>query len=216
MLATPVALGAYAFAFRVRAGSRAWVYCDADGSANGFEVAQAGRLTVASPEITNCTLQDLSASTAMSGERLVGRVRVFIPATTISAGAATGLIAQVGVGAAGVNASTSAQWGWRGARFAGDIAASGEDEFSSEFTRPTPVRGPWLRVPRPMTRIFWVYCDRDGSQNGHSIQQQWALTVNTNTDFSWCNTHYPAPPQQYLRTDAGPTLIFPDGSPSHR
>lgn len=197
-------LGGYVFAYRFRPDGGAWLYCDADGAANGFDELQAGKLLVEPPGITNCTLQHVTAASVMSGGRLSGYVRVLVPGVTPDAGAAPGLLAQLGVGTLNVNASTSPEWGWREAAFSSDIAATGEDEFSLDFSAAyTGSRAVAARASLDDGGT-WTSCDTDGSQNGYDATKQWGLTVTQHTDFDWCNTQYPPT----ASVDAGVTTVY--------
>ncbi|HEY1089030.1 MAG TPA: hypothetical protein VGE37_15100, partial [Archangium sp.] len=100
-LMAPATSGSAAVAYRVQVGSRPYVYCDLDGSQNGFQQAQAGRLTVAPALIQSCKLESVSAFSIASGDRLTVTARTFIPGVSATAGASPNLRMQIGVGPQG-------------------------------------------------------------------------------------------------------------------
>lgn len=191
-LTAPSATGTSDVAFRVKVGSRPYVYCDRDGAANGFQSAQAGRLTVASALITNCRLESVSAFSIASGDPLGATVRVLIPGVSSGTGASPNLQVQVGMGPPGVNASTAAGWGWADASFAADVAGSGEDEFTARvFPAYTPGRDVSARAR--LQGQSWVYCDLNGSDvGGYEVNQQYYVAVGNHTALTFCNTRFPS------------------------
>ncbi len=203
---TAPAAGTYDVAYRVKLGSNAWQYCDRDGSANGYQAAQAGLLTVAAPAIQSCVLKFVTAdtvTTAMSGGKVTAYLRVNVPGLSSQAGATPGLKAQFGVGTQGVDARTSPDWGWKAASFNVDVAATGEDEYQlTFFPAYTGTRAVASRVSLD-NGATWTFCDTDGSANGYDVAKQWAVTVTPHADFGWCNLQHPA------AADAGqPSVIY--------
>lgn len=195
-LQAPAAAGGYDLAYRARLGGGAWRYCDKDGLANGYAAAQAGHLTVASATISKCTLQFVTATSVPSGSPVTAYVRVLVPGVSSAAGLSPGLRAQFGVGTEGDDARSSASWGWASATFNVDIASSGEDELMATF--PLAYTGTRAVAARAsLDGVSWTYCDSDGSDNGYTVGNQWAVNVTPHTTFAFCNTQHPAV------TDAG-------------
>lgn len=190
-ITAPAAVGTYDVAYRYRYLTKPYVYCDVDGSANGYQVAQAGKLTVATAAISACNLQFVDKTTVASGDGVTAYARVTVPGLSADAGVTPGLRAQVGVGRAGDNASTSAEWGWKEAAF--NVDTAGADEFVAAFQ-------PAYNGNRAVSARAslddgnsWTYCDLNGSNvNGYEVAQQHALTVISHQDLDFCNLQFPA------------------------
>jgi hypothetical protein len=188
-LAAPGALGNYDVAYRFKFGSGAYVYCDRDGSANGYQAAQASTLTVAAAAISSCKLQWVNPSLVESGAKAIAFGRVLVPGVTEAPDAGAGIRGQVGVGNG--NAAADAGFGWKEAAYFGD-PGTGEDEYSVEFQ-------PAYTGSREVSFRFsvndggsWTYCDQTGGSGGsYNPAQQWGLAVTVPTDFDWCNLHWP-------------------------
>ncbi len=166
-------------------------YCDLDGAADGYQTAQAAKLTIAAPAIQACNLQWVSKNSLASGDSLFAFARVSVPGVTEAAGQGADVRAEAGVGTAGDNASTSAAWGWQEAAYFGDPTGTGQDEYRAELQ-------PAYSGNRAVSFRFslddgasWTYCDTDGSGNGYSASNQWAISVGWHTEFDWCNTQWP-------------------------
>lgn len=187
----PATLGSYSVAFRVQVGARPFVYCDLDGSQNGFQDAQAGRLTVAAALIQSCKLDTVSSSSLASGRPLVTTARVLIPTVTAAVGAAPNLRVQIGNGPRD-DASTSTLWGWQNATFDQDVTATGEDQFKlTSFPAYTGDRAVSARAS--LDGVSWTYCDLNGSDvGGYEVNQQYDIVVNTHDEFDFCNLQSPA------------------------
>lgn len=190
-LMAPGTPGAQAVAYRVQVGTRPPVFCDLDGSQNGFQAAQAGRLTVATAFIQSCRLDTVSTSALPSGSPLTVTARALIPGVSAGAGASPNLRVQIGVGPQGDDASTSALWGWQEAGFAADVTASGEDEFSlTTFPAYTGNRAVSARASLDGTS--WTYCDLNGSDvNGYEVGFQYDVQVSPHVEFDFCNLQAP-------------------------
>jgi hypothetical protein len=189
--------GTFDVAFRARLGTKPFVYCDRDGSANGYQPVQAARLAVTSSAVTACKLETVSTSSVHSGDPLTATVSV-AGTGTATAGATSGLRVQVGVGTAGTNASTSSLWGWAEATYGND--AAGRDVFAATVrpaytgTRSTSARASFDNG------VTWTYCDLNGSDvSGYEVAQQYDVTVTNHVDLAWCNLQYPGT----LSNDAG-------------
>ncbi|MBS1154043.1 MAG: hypothetical protein H6Q89_5741, partial [Myxococcaceae bacterium] len=186
----PATPGSYDVAWRYRYQSLPYVYCDLDGAANGYQPAQAAKLTVANAAISACKLQYVDKTTVASGSVVMGYVRITVPGLSANAGATPGLRAQLGVGTAGDNASSSTQWGWQEAAF--NVDASGADEFSLGF-QPAYNGSRAVSARASLDNgVSWTWCDLNGSDvNGYEVAQQHALTVSDHQDLDYCNLQYP-------------------------
>lgn len=205
-IAAPATPGMYDVAYRFRYQAKAYVYCDLDGAANGYQPAQAAKLTVANATISACNLQFVDKGTVASGDVVTAYTRILVPGLSSAAGQTPGLRAQFGVGTAGDNASTSALWGWKEATYLGETAG-GTDEFTLGFqpayngTRAVSARA---SLDNGAT---WTYCDLNGSDvNGYEVGQQHALTVFDHQDFNFCNLQFP--PTLTTQLDAGEVSVF--------
>ncbi len=191
-LTSPATPGSFAVAFRAQVGTRPVVYCDLDGSQNGFQQAQAGRMTVATALIQSCKLNSMSATSLPSGAALTVTARAAIPGVTGNVGAAPNLRVQIGVGPVGDNASSSTLWGWKDAAFSADVSATSEDEFSL-VTFPAYTGGRAVSARASLDGLSWIYCDLNGSNvGGYEVAQQYDVTVTSHVDIPFCNTQAPA------------------------
>lgn len=190
-LTAPSTTGVRDVAFRARVNNQAWVYCDRDGLMNGYQSAQAGRMSVQSASISACRLMTPSAFSVASGGRLSGAVRVVIPGVSGNAGASPNLRVQLGVGPQGSDASTSALWGWRDAAFSSDQAMNEEEWALTFFPAYTGNRALSGRASLD-DGATWTYCDLNGSDvGGYEPTQQYDVTVTPHADFDWCNLQSP-------------------------
>lgn len=190
-LTAPMTAGSYAVAFRAKVGARPYVYCDQDGSQNGFTEAQAGRMTVVTAVIQTCKLQSVSATALPSGGPLTVTARATIPGTsgTGNPGAAPNLRIQIGVGATMTNASSSNLWGWRDAAYSTE--AAGADEFSLTLY-PAYTGGREVSARASLDGLTWTYCDLDGSDvGGYTQNMQYYVNVTPHTDTPHCATQSP-------------------------
>ncbi len=187
-----LAAGSYDVAYRFHYASGADSYCDLDGSGNGYQPAQAVKLTVAPAAVQSCKLQYVDVGSVPSGGTVTAYGRVLVPGLTDDVGQGAGVLAQVGVGTQGDDASTSANWGWKSAAFFSDIGASGEDEYKVTFQ-------PAYSGTRAVSFRFsvnggssWSYCDLNGSDvGGYEVGQQHALAVGAHGDLGFCNLQSP-------------------------
>lgn len=197
--------GSSAVAYRVRVGARAAVYCDLDGSQNGFQQAQAGRLAVANAIIQSCRLSTVSGSPVASGSSLTVTARTLIPGVSGNAGASPNLRVQIGNGPVNDNASTSSLWGWKEATFSADVA--GDDEFTLTAF-PAYTGGRAVSARASLDGVIWTYCDLNGSDvGGYEVNQQYDVIVTNHTEFRFCNTQFPA------TADGGSTIYGQIESP---
>ncbi|MFZ5470569.1 MAG: IPT/TIG domain-containing protein [Myxococcota bacterium] len=200
------AAGTYDVAYRFRYQARPYVYCDLDGSTNGYDVQQAGKLVVAAPAVQACKLQFVDKTSVASGDKVVAYGRVRVNGVTEGVGQGLGVRGQVGVGTQGDDASASgAAWGWKEATFNVDVA-TGEDEYQAEFqpaytgTRAVSFR---FSVDNGST---WTYCDLDGSDvGGYSAGQQHALSVIAHADVDYCALQFPG---TLTQSASGSTTVY--------
>ena len=179
-------MGQSVVAYRVQVGTRPAVYCDLDGSQNGFQQAQAGSLTVVPmPFIQSCRLGTVSPSSLGSGSPLTVTARAQVP----GAAPAANLRMQIGVGPQGDNASTSTLWGWQQASFSADV--SGDDEFTlTTYPAYTGTRAVSARAS--LDGVSWTYCDLNGSEvGGYEVSQQYNVFVGNHAGFALCKTQFP-------------------------
>ncbi|MEW5743143.1 MAG: IPT/TIG domain-containing protein [Myxococcota bacterium] len=185
--------GSYAYGWRFRLSGGAWVYCDLDGSENGFQAGQAGVLTATAPgtAISACRLQSVSAFSTMSGGPVTAAVRVVIPGVSGNAGPSPNLKVQLGVGTQGTNASASALWGWGDATFSSDQPMQEEEwalTFHPAYTGNRAVAG---RASLDDGGT-WTYCDLNGSDvGGYEVNQQYDVQVTPHSELDWCNLQSP-------------------------
>lgn len=200
-LTAPNTTGALDVAFRFRVGTRPFVYCDRDGQANGYQAANASRLTVSNATISACQLLTPSAFNLPSGSALSASVSVE-GTGTLNVGQAPNIRAQIGMGAQD-NASTSLFWGWRDAAYLSD--ATTRDvygvTFQPSYTGPRAVSA---RVSVDNGQS-WTYCDLNGSdQNGYEESQQYNVNVTSNVSLDFCRLQFPTS----LSIDAGTTRVY--------
>jgi hypothetical protein len=188
---TGPAPGTYAYGWRFRLAGGAWTYCDLDGSENGFQGAQAGRLSVQSAAISACRLMTPSAYSVMSGGRLSTAVRVVIPGVSGNAGPSPNLRVQIGVGPQGSDGSTSPLWGWQNLAFSSDQANDEEEWALDIFPAYTGNRTLAGRASLD-DGATWTHCDLNGSDvGGYEPAQQYDVAVTPHTDLDWCNLQFP-------------------------
>ncbi|MCE9667785.1 IPT/TIG domain-containing protein [Myxococcus stipitatus] len=193
-LPNPGTVGSYKFAYRVKLGTGPYVYCDANGTDDGFDVALAGKLTVLAGAPAVCRLQAVSGTTVGSGDAVTVTGRVRIPGVTSGNGEGAGIQVQVGLGNADVNASTTpASFTWKPAAYTREAPDEADtDEFGTTIH-------PAYEGNRAVGMRFstdsgatWTYCDKDGSDvGGYTQGQQHALTVNKHQDIDYCNLQWP-------------------------
>lgn len=192
-LTAPAMTGTYDVAFRFQHMAKPFVYCDLDGSANGYASSQAAHLSVGQPAIQSCRLVSVDKATVASGRAVVAHARVIVPGVSEGNGAPANVRAQVGVGTAGTDASAGIGWGWKEAAFGSDVPSSAEDDFVVTFQPAyTGDRAVAFRFTLD-NGASWTYCDTNGSDvGGYEVEQQPALTVTPAEDPSYCNLQFPS------------------------
>ncbi|MFP2906791.1 IPT/TIG domain-containing protein [Pyxidicoccus sp. 3LFB2] len=195
-LPNPGTAGSFRFAYRVSLSGGPFVYCDANGTDDGFTLAQAGTLTVQSAAAPVCRLQTVSGTTVGSGDAVTATGRVRIPGVTDGSGPGANVQVQVGVGNADVDASANpAGFTWKAATYARE--AEGEantDEFTAQF-HPAYTGNRAVSLRYSTNGTTWTYCDKDGSDvGGYTLGQQHALTVGNPSGDSildYCKLQWP-------------------------
>lgn len=181
--------GSYHYAYRARHQGSAWQYCDRDGTANGYQTAQAGALTALPFDVEQCFADTVSISAMPSAplsSSFVARVKV--PTLTDAMGMPMGLVAQVGYGTQGTQPSTWTTW--TAATWDSD-AMMDFDAYRGSFTAPSMVANYDVAFRFQVGSNAFVYCDRDGSQNGYSSAQASRLLVS-NAVLSACQLIMPS------------------------
>jgi hypothetical protein len=174
-LPNPGTLGTYRFAYRFRVNGGAFLYCDADGGSDaaGFDATKTGTLNVTQPATTvgycklgpdgNTTPEMVTYSpTATASRKVVAQV--FVQGVTNATGAGAGVVGQLGIGPAGVDPTTSAQWNWTAAQFKNDLFDN--DEYDATLPNPG-VLGTYRFAYRfQVNGSAFLYCDADGNSGG--------------------------------------------------
>lgn len=206
-ITAPSTAARYDVGFRVQVGARPFVYCDRDGSANGFQTP--GSLLVSNGLISSCRLVSVGWSLAPSGLALPLRAQTVIPGVTASPGKAANLRMQFGIGPQGANASTSNLFGWQEASYATEVGMA--DEFAlTAFPAYTGSRA--ISARASLDGLSWTYCDLNGSDvNGYEVNQQYDVQVNPHLDFDFCNTQ--APPTSPAGGNAYGQIYEPGSTP---
>ncbi|MCA2977410.1 MAG: hypothetical protein INH37_03925, partial [Myxococcaceae bacterium] len=187
---TGPAPGAYAYAYRVRYQGGGWTYCDADGLANGYQLAQQGVLTVLPLDVDECVVET-ATSTSMPGAAVdqpyFARVRV--PTVTDDAGVGVGVVAQIGYGPQG--AAPSAWTTWTSATYDSDTQGA-FDRYRGTFIAPATGGTSEVAFRFQVGARAFVYCDRDGRANGYSSAQAATVQVSSATVVTACQLQVPS------------------------
>lgn len=174
----PEVEGAYRMTVRFRIDGGLWTIGDLDGSTNGFDPGQTGRLTVAlppAPALDHCILQFPPVIEVSPGAPAgTIYVRAYEPGVT-DGGDPRQIEVEVGVG---VDANNPVDWSWLPATYQRDV--NNDDEHALALQAP-PVLGTYRYAGRG--RIVgsndWLLCDLDGSANGFDLAQAGTLQVTT-------------------------------------
>lgn len=185
---TPAAVGEYAYAYRFRYKQGVWKYCDVDGTTNGFDAAQQGKLSVVAtkpPTVDWCELQWPPAATITEGESLPIFGRVFVNGASTAAGASADIEGQVGYGAttADGSAADGAAFTWSAATYNKDVGNN--DEYSAPIK---PAKGEHAYSFRfRYKQGAWKYCDLGGTDDGYAAANQGSVKVVP----LWCRLQWP-------------------------
>ncbi len=192
----PSTAGEYDMAFRFSGGG-AWVYCDTDGTDNGYSAVAAAHLTVTDntePMPDWCTLQyppTLSGGLGVPLGPIYGRV--YKAGVTPGAGQGAEIVAQLGYGPLGTNPATDPGWQWVDAAYNTDVDQGSNDEYQARITLSQP--GKYAYAYRFTYRGGPpLYCDLDGSANGYQPDAAGVANVSgtpVDTAIDWCNFQYP-------------------------
>lgn len=208
---TPTETGTFDMAFRFNGGGN-WIYCDLDGSDNGYAPDRAAELTVTEPTDPMpdwCTLQFPSIING-SVDAPVGPIfgRVFKAGVTVGPGAGAGLIGELGYGPLDSHPGTDPGWQWVRAAYHTDVDQHNNDEYQANLTITQP--GNYAYAYRFSLQAGpWLYCDLNGSGDGYSAAFSGKATVDgtsVETDIDWCNLQYPHETSTVINTPT--TLLF--------
>ncbi len=208
---TPTALGAYDLAFRFNGGGD-WIYCDLDGSDNGYAPDRAASLTVTEPTDPMpdwCTLQYPPSIDGAVGEPL-GPIfgRVFKAGVTVGPGAGAELVGELGFGPLDSHPGTDPGWQWVPATYHTDVDQHNNDEYEAQLSFVQP--GVYAYAYRFAYQGGpWLYCDLNGSTDGYGSAFAGKATVDgtsVETDIDWCNLQYPHETSTVV--DVPTTLLF--------
>jgi hypothetical protein len=170
--------GSYGYAYRFRVGTSDWLYCDIDGSDNGFSTDQMGELTVETATIDWCNIQFPESIDATVGDTNTVYGQVYASGCTDGGDDCLPIIAELGVAPNGSDASADAgAYTWRDAERNTGFSGADNDEFQS--TLPASNAGDFVYAYRMSGDggQSWTYCDRDGTDNGFQADQQGTMTV---------------------------------------
>lgn len=191
---TPDIEGEFAYVFRVKlSSSQNWTYCDLDGSQNGFQPQNMGKMHVMPAEVNVvdwCNLQwppELYVEAGVISDWIYGRV--YEHGITEGEGQGLGIIAQLGYGPMNTDPQISQDWIWIDAQYNVDVDGlspgdKANDEYMANIIEDAP--GLYNYAFRfSLDRIHWTYCDSNGSQDGYQIGYAGILHV-TGERIDWC------------------------------
>jgi len=195
---TPPAEGLFAYVYRFSAdGGASWTYCDRNGSADGFQRAEMGSLTVqaAAVSISYCALQwpaQMDSEPGQASPAVYGQV--FAAGCTDGAARCAEVTAELGFGAAGADPSSApGDFQWVAAAYNDQHTGDDNDEYLS--TLSTAGAGTYAYAYRFSADggARWHYCDLDGSLNGFQPGQQGVWRVGAAPPpVGWCILQHPA------------------------
>lgn len=192
--------GSYVYAFRAAwnfgGPSADWVYCDVDGTDNGFSTDQMGTLTVATDVVSIgwCSLQWPAATTTLPGEAselVFGQV--FAEGCTNGTAQCAEVVAELGYGPSGTDPSAApGDYTWTAAAYNDTHTGDDNDEYQGTLTVSTEGRYSFAYRFSVDAGANWTFCDLDGTDNGVQTDQLGALTVGApTTTLDWCQIQYP-------------------------
>jgi len=208
---TPTTPGTFDMAFRFSGGGD-WIYCDTDGSDNGYAPDRSAELTVTEatdPMPDWCTLQFPAKLEGQAGVTL-GPVfgRVFKAGVTVGPGAGSALVGELGFGPVGSHPGTDPGWQWVLASYNTDVDQHNNDEYQANLTFVQP--GEYAYAYRFSYQDGpWLYCDLNGSSDGYGADFAGLATVDgtaTETAIDWCTLQYPLETNSLI--DEPTTLLF--------
>ena len=162
--------GEYGYVARIKVQGlqEDWLYCDLDGSENGFSSDQAGRIQVKSitpASVEFCKLQAQSPATLIAGMRSEPLYAViFVPGVTTGPGAGLDIEAQLGWGkmAAAPESFAFVPMAYNVDK---DGLAPGDqanDEYGATLTLPVAGEYRYVARARAAANQPWLYCDLEG------------------------------------------------------
>ena len=193
---TPTATGTFDMAFRFNGGG-GWLYCDLDGTDNGYAPDRSAQLTVTEPTDPMpdwCALQ-FPATLDGQVDTTLGPVfgRVFKAGVTVGVGAGAELVGELGYGPVGSHPATDPGWQWVGATFNTDVDQTNNDEYQANLSFVAP--GQYAYAYRFTYQGGpALYCDLNGSTDGYGAGFAGLAKITgtpTDTDVDWCALQYP-------------------------
>ncbi|MBU1218711.1 IPT/TIG domain-containing protein [Myxococcota bacterium] len=193
---TPVLPGTYDMAFRFSGGA-SFVYCDLDGSDNGFSSEHAASLVVTEqtePVVGWCNIQfptSYEATTGAAGPSIYGQV--YMETVTDAAGQGGQITAELGYGPVGTIPGVDPGWQFAPGTYNADSTSGANDEYAATLliSQPGDYHYAWRFA---YNNGPWLYCDSNGSDDGYSPEQAGHATISgeSTASIDWCNIQYPA------------------------
>lgn len=187
--------GTYGYAYRFSRDGNTWTYCDLDGSGNGVQAAQLGKLTIAAQKksIGWCALKwpaELPTIPAGPTDPVFGQL--FVDGCTPGDRQCAGVTAAVGYGPTGVDPSDDPSlYTWVAATYNATHMGDDNDEYQAKLNVTKPGTYGYAYRFSVDNGSTWSYCDLDGSDNGFSTSQLGRLTVGT-PKVDWCGLQSPS------------------------
>lgn len=190
----------YAFRFSNDRGNTWGLYCDqlvggSDGSADGYQAANAGQLTIQAPlQIGYCELMTDSITNQLRGASVEAFAEVFVNGLTTNGGFATfpNLEGQIGIGP--ITDPSVDQTGWTFTNATVNYANGNNDGYRLGFSMPSAILANYRMVARfRVDGGAWVYCDRTGVVPGSDNFNPAEAGVVTPRDvgINWANLQWP-------------------------
>jgi IPT/TIG domain len=210
--------GNYDYAFRFSYESSSWIYCDLNGSDDGYSSSFAGEVSVdgtSEAVIDWCSIQWPENTASENGvDTALFYGRVFVDGITNGAGEGQGVISELGYALPGTNPVTNPEgWNWISANYAYDVDGLVEgDKNNDEYIASLNITqdGSYIVAFRfsADNGTTWSYCDLDGSDNGFDESSTSQLQVYSTPpqEVDWCSYHYPH--DTTFAVDATSELIF--------
>ncbi len=196
--------GTYAYAYRFSWQDGPWMYCDLNGSDDGFSPDMAGVVHVSGisgeTNIDWCSLHYPHDTTVVASETTTWIFgRIYIEGVTNGPGAGQGVTGQVGYGPVGSNPESGTGWTWVDAQYNLDVDGlvpgdQANDEYFARFAPDTPGDHAMAYRFSRNGGGAWTYCDTDGSTNGYSTDKQGILRVTSTPvqSVDWCIFQHPS------------------------
>lgn len=175
---TPAITGARSVSARFSIDDGAtWFYCDADGNADGYEVAQQGAFSTANNGAKPSTTvldycETLDPAGVAVGAKALGVI--WEEGLTEVAGAPAGVVAELGVGPALEDPGMSPNWAFTAATFKAQV---GNDDQFEAAVPSTPV-GNGFAFRFQLNGGPWCYADLDGAGANVELNGFSVMTAN--------------------------------------